>query len=87
MATPGGPLGAAQPIADSVLQIPGLKAILKMLGIGQPQPQVAPAIPPQGPTMVDEANESFRKRAMEEAAQPNQPVVAPPRRKPMGGMK
>ena len=45
-------------------------ALMNMLGMGHQSP------PQQGPTMVDEANQTFIKPT------PN-PVVAPPRRKPM----
>jgi hypothetical protein len=78
--TPGtGNLGAAQPILDGPGQAYNnvvdfanhpMDSLKGMLGMGhQPPPQ-------QGPSMVDEANQTFIKPT------PN-PVVAPPRRKPM----
>jgi len=84
MPTDPRPLGAAQPIMEGI-QNAGhaiahpIESLRKMLGM---DPSQAPPVAPQGPTMVDEANESFRHPM----AIPPNPVVAPPRRKSMGQM-
>ncbi len=78
---PGSPgLGAANAIPDAIggaynnvvdFASHPRQSLESMLGMNQHQPP-----PQQGPTMVDEANQTFIKPT------PN-PVVAPPRRKPM----
>lgn len=75
------PLGDAQPILDYIQQVGHnimhpIDYIHKMLSPAPPPPPAPP-----GPTMVDEANQSFR--TPEHMTQPPNPVVAPPRRKPM----